>query len=52
MEPTDVLSWFQDDELDVCPDCGEKAEIRVDGPRPQALCLACGAIHDPPAIRA
>ena len=46
METVDVLSWFREDELGVCPECGERAEIVIEGPRRQALCLACGAIHD------
>ena len=46
METVDVLSWFRDDELGVCRECGERAEIVIEGPRPQALCLACGSIHD------
>ena len=46
METADVLSWFRDDELAVCTECGERAEITIDAPRPQALCLACGAIRD------
>jgi hypothetical protein len=46
METANVLSWFRDDELGVCPGCGEKAEITIDGQRPQALCLVCGSIRD------
>jgi ribosomal protein L37AE/L43A len=35
----DTRAWFDDDELDVCPFCGEKAVPRTG--ETVAVCLAC-----------
>ena len=39
--------WFSQDELEPCPDCGEK-ELLPPGPSTLVrLCLACGVVPKP-----
>jgi hypothetical protein len=40
---SDPRSWFDEEELDVCPACGEKAVPRSDAR--VAVCLACESVR-------
>lgn len=43
VDDVDLHGWFQQDELEPCPLCGEHAGIRL--PASGALlCLACGGV--------
>jgi hypothetical protein len=39
----DLLSWFSEDERDVCSACGEKASVGLPGALAR-FCFACGAV--------
>ena len=39
----DLLAWFDDEERQVCSDCGEKACVSFPG-LSAAFCLACNAV--------
>ena len=39
----DFLDWFDEDEREVCSDCGEKACVSFPG-LPAAFCLACNTV--------
>ena len=41
MPPSSLRHWFEPDECDVCPPCGERAVVTTDAAR---HCLACGCI--------
>jgi ribosomal protein S27AE len=51
METTNaqILSWFEDDELRVCPACGERTVFPVDVPEDKAVCANCGLVEAPAA---
>jgi hypothetical protein len=43
--------WFSNDQLEICPDCGQKELVP---PAPAALirlCLACGVVPKPAASK-
>jgi ribosomal protein S27AE len=43
-----VLSWFEDDELRVCPRCGNRKLLPSDAFADQrAYCLDCGVVEEP-----
>jgi hypothetical protein len=44
LDPPDVARWFADDELDLCPECGEKKVVIAEGDATARVCLACGAV--------
>jgi hypothetical protein len=39
-----MATWFADDELELCPECGEKKVVIVEGDATPRVCLACGAL--------
>jgi hypothetical protein len=41
MPPSNLRHWFEPDECDVCPPCGERAVVAIDEAR---YCLACGCL--------
>jgi hypothetical protein len=45
----EILSWFEDDELRVCPVCGERTVFPVDVPDNKAVCSTCGIVEAPVA---
>jgi hypothetical protein len=47
METTNVeiLSWFEDDELRVCPVCGEQTVFPGDVLEKKAVCSNCGIVE-------
>ena len=45
----EMLSWFEDDELRVCPLCGERTVFPVDVLEQKAVCSACGIVEAPEA---
>jgi predicted nucleic acid-binding Zn ribbon protein len=42
-----ILSWFEDDELTDCPNCGEKKAIPVTAGNSSVVCAACGIVAKP-----
>ena len=50
----DIASWFLEEELEVCPNCGEKKLLQSEPASGRFLvCLACGVIgpDNPFALR-
>jgi len=45
MPDFDPHQWFADEELEVCPACGERAALRI--PTATLACVACGLIRSP-----
>jgi ribosomal protein S27AE len=45
----EMLSWFEDDELRVCPACGETTVFPVDVLESRAVCSNCGIVEAPAA---
>jgi ribosomal protein S27AE len=41
----DVLSWFEHDELAVCPMCGERTVLPAW--ERKVVCVTCGIVPDP-----
>jgi hypothetical protein len=39
--------WFQADELEVCPDCGDRQLIPPSPAALMRLCLGCGVVPKP-----
>lgn len=39
-----LLSWFSDDELEVCPRCGERQVLPPWGSASGRVCVTCGVI--------
>jgi hypothetical protein len=44
-----MLSWFEDDELSICPSCGEKTVVPAPAGKDLAVCAACGIVAKPAA---
>jgi hypothetical protein len=40
----DLHQWFADEELELCPSCGERAGLRI-GTAESFMCFACGLIQ-------
>jgi hypothetical protein len=40
-----VRSWFDDEELRPCPQCGERLLIPAESERPYAVCIECGPVE-------
>jgi len=40
----DLHQWFADEELELCPSCGERAGLRI-GTAKSFMCFACGLIQ-------
>jgi len=40
----DLHQWFADEELELCPSCGERAGLKI-GTAESFLCFACGLIQ-------
>jgi hypothetical protein len=40
-------SWFSDNELERCPNCGQRKLVREEPARPLRLCLQCGIVEAP-----
>jgi hypothetical protein len=47
VDDVDLHGWFERDELEPCPLCGELASIRLPTSG-SLLCLVCGAVAGPP----
>jgi ribosomal protein L37AE/L43A len=43
-----MLSWFEDDELAVCPSCGEKKVVPARVGDGMVFCTSCGIVAGPP----
>jgi hypothetical protein len=43
MDDFSLHRWFERDELDACPACGEQASIQLPASG-SAICLACGSV--------
>jgi hypothetical protein len=41
---TDMTDWFGDDELDLCPRCGESKVLREPATGGLYVCLQCGVL--------
>jgi len=44
MRDVDIHGWFSDEELEVCPACGERAGLGIRAVE-SFLCFACGLIQ-------
>ena len=42
-----MLSWFEEDELSVCPTCGEKTVVPAPAGSDRAVCAGCGIVARP-----
>jgi len=40
----DLHQWFADEELELCPSCGERAGLKI-GTAESFMCFACGLIQ-------
>jgi hypothetical protein len=43
-EGTEFDSWFDEDELERCPDCGNRRLIPGEPQQPLRVCLDCGIV--------
>jgi hypothetical protein len=48
-EGTEFDSWFEEDELERCPNCGKRKLIRDESQQPLRVCLVCGIVEAPDA---
>jgi ribosomal protein S27E len=46
MEPN-LKHWFLEEELELCPDCGEKQLVPPSPVATMRLCLGCGVVPKP-----
>jgi hypothetical protein len=42
--------WFSADELELCPDCGERQLVPPSPTAAMRLCLACGVVPKPESV--
>ena len=47
-----LLFWFEDDELDVCPRCGNKHLLPPWGSPSGRVCVSCGIVSETAKIEA
>jgi hypothetical protein len=46
IDPPQFLEWFEPDELDVCPACGERHGLKIEAAA-SFICFGCGYVHSP-----